>query len=97
MMQIGVMRMPVHQRGVPVPMAVRLARGVGRRMPMPVVFVVGVPVLMLDRCVRMLVLMTLAQVQPQTDCHQAARRDQPRGQRFVEQGQRKQHANERGR
>ena len=46
-MQVGIMRVLVPQRRVAVPMAVRLARRIARRMRVAVVLVVAVPMLVL--------------------------------------------------
>ena len=58
-MQIGVMRMLVDERRVTVAMRVRLASGIVRRVRMLVMRVVRMTVLVLERLVRVLVLMRL--------------------------------------
>ena len=62
MMQVGVMRMGVAQRLMPVPMRMRLRhRSLMRVLMVPVVLMA---VLVFDRLVLMLVLMALGQVHP---------------------------------
>jgi hypothetical protein len=78
-MQVGVMRMPMHQGWVSMPMGVRLAWGIVRTVRMMVVFVVTVPVLVLHRFVNMLMLVSLRQMQPQTKRHQSTREQQFNG------------------
>ena len=58
-MQIGVMRVLVYQRRVPVWMTVRLAQRVSRLMRVPMVLVVSVPVLVFQCLVDVLVLVPL--------------------------------------
>ena len=62
MVQIGVMRMLVHERHVSVAMRVRLARGVAGFVRVLMMHVVRVPVLMLEGLVRVLVLMRLGEM-----------------------------------
>jgi hypothetical protein len=64
MMKVGVVRMPMHKRAVPMPVSVRLTRLSVRPMRMLMMFVMRVPVLVLHRLVRMLMLMAFRQVQP---------------------------------
>jgi hypothetical protein len=59
-MQVGVMRVPMHQGQVPVPMRVRLDRRDVGAAAMLVMRIVRVPVLVLHRFVNM--LMSLGQV-----------------------------------
>ena len=47
-MPIRVVRVPVDDRVVPVPMGMRLVDRIKRRVPMAVMLIVHVPVLMLD-------------------------------------------------
>lgn len=65
MMQVRVVRVPMHQADVPVPMSVRLTERVSRTMIVPVMLVVTMPVLMLHRLVKVFVLVSLGQVQPE--------------------------------
>ena len=76
-MEIGIVRVPVHQRLMPVPMAVRLALRVAGQMRVLMVRVVSVPVFMLEGFMRMFMLVAFREMQPQTKCHQSARRHQP--------------------
>ena len=63
-MEIGIVRVPMHERLMPVPMSVRFAyRGV-RPMCVLMVFVMRMPVLVLHRLVHMLMLVAFRQVQP---------------------------------
>jgi hypothetical protein len=75
-MQIGEVRMPMHQRQVPMQMRVRLARRVVRTVAMLVMLVVGVPVLVLHRFVNMLMLMSFGEMEPQAQRHQPAGQQQ---------------------
>lgn len=63
-------RMPMDHRRVPMPVGMRLSRLVGRRVNMPVVLVMDVPMVMVERLVGVLMLVTFDDV----DNH--ARRDQ---------------------
>lgn len=67
---VRVMRMPVHHRRVPVPVAVRLAGGCIRIVGVLVVRVVAVAVLVLQRLMCVLVLMLLREVQPEAERHE---------------------------
>ena len=58
-MQIGIMRVPMHEPGVPVPMRVRFAGRVGQRMRVLVMVIVIMPMLMLHRLVQMVVFVPL--------------------------------------
>lgn len=64
MMQIGIMRMAMHERLVPVPMAVRLAGRIVRCMRVLMVLVMRMPVLVLHRIVHVLMFVTLSQMHP---------------------------------
>ena len=80
-MQIRVMGMCMHQRRMPVP--VRMRFGVlGRGMLMMVVRVVNMQVLMLERFVRMTVIMRFSQMQVDSRCHQQSGRHQLCGNRL---------------
>ena len=61
-MQVGIMRMGVAQRRVSVPMRMRFADR--PLMRVPVVRVMSVAVLVLERLVRMLMLVTFGQMHP---------------------------------
>ena len=63
-MQIGVVRVPVWQRRVPVPVGMRLARRIVRAVRVTVMLVVAMPVLVLQRLVVMLVLVPLGEMEP---------------------------------
>jgi len=62
MMQIGVVRVPVCEADVPMPMRVRFAQRIGRGVIMLMVFVMTVTVLVFHRFVQMVVLVPLGQV-----------------------------------
>jgi hypothetical protein len=64
--------MSMNQRFMAMPMCVRLVRWVGSFMGMLMVLVVHMAVLVLQRLMTMLVLVSLREMQPQTDCHEAA-------------------------
>ena len=83
--QVRVMRVPVHQPRVPVPVRMRFARRRIFAMLVLVVFVVAVTVLVLQLLMHMLVLMPLRQVQPEAKAHERARDQQPGGQRLAEE------------
>lgn len=72
---VGVVRMAVHQRLVPMPVGVRLTYRVLRVVRVPVVLVVHVQVLVLHPLVVMLVLVALGDVQP--NAHRHERRTAP--------------------
>ena len=94
MMDVGEMGVAVHQRFVPVRMAVT---GTGRHrlsMRVLVMRIVFMLVVVLEKLVDMHMRVTLAQVQPYTGGHQQARHQQTRTQRFVQQEQRQQGAEE---
>ena len=95
--QIGVMRVLVHERHMPVAMRVRLARRIAGHVRMPVMFVMRVAMLVLERLVPMLVLMRLGEMQRDADRHQSARDDELSCQRLAEQGDRDQRADKRRR
>lgn len=63
-------RMPVDHRRVPMPVGMRLSRLVGRRVNMPVVLVMDVPMVMVERLVGVLMLVTF------DDVNDHARRDE---------------------
>ena len=88
MMEIGKVRMLVHEWTVPMPMAVWFAWRVARPVIMLMVCVVHMPVLVVHGFVQVLVLMTFSQVYPQTNRHEAACHHQPDCQQLIEQCQR---------
>ena len=69
MMQVRVVRVPVHERGVPVTVRVGLAGRIGDGVLVLVMFVVTMPVLVLHWLVEVFVLMPLGQMQPQAEAH----------------------------
>ena len=64
--EIGVVRVPVAQGLMPVPMRVRLSRRVAGPMDVMMVVIMGVGVLVLQRLVDVLMLVVLREVQPKT-------------------------------
>jgi len=75
--QIGIVRMTMHQRSVLVPMHVRLARRIGRRVHVLVVGIVMMPVLVLHGLMGVFMLMAFLQVHPEANAHQAAGKHEP--------------------
>ena len=94
-MNIRVMRVPMHKRAMLMPMAMRFTRRRIRPVGVLMVFVMNMPVFMFQRRVRMFVLVALRQMYPKAHCHKGARRDKPDRQRLMEQHQRKHRADER--
>ena len=88
MMQIRVMGMPMHQWCVPVPMRMRLAGRIGQGVLMLVVRIVMMPVRVLHRLVKMLVVVLLDQVEPEAEAHEASGDDQLRRQWFAQHADR---------
>ena len=84
MMGVRIMRMAVSNVGMDMVMRMRLAGRLFSQMLMLVMEVVRMHVLVLHRLVFMQVLMPLGQVQPYSNGHQRAGRNQLRGQRFAE-------------
>ena len=70
--QIGVVRMPMHQARMAMPVGMRLAEWVGRFVLVLVVRIVAMAVLVLHRFMHMLVLVLFGQVQPDAERHQRA-------------------------
>lgn len=62
MMQIGVVRVPVHEADVPMRMGMRFAGRIGRGVFVLVVLIVMVPMLVCHGFVQMFVLVLLSQV-----------------------------------
>jgi hypothetical protein len=69
-MQIGIMRMSMYEGRVSVPVAVRLARGLVRPMPVLVMLVMNMLVFVLHCFVGVLVVVSLRQVQPESEPHE---------------------------
>ena len=70
MMQIGIVRVPVCDADMPMPMGVRFARRIGRRVIVLMVLVMTMPMLVFHGFVQMLVLVPLGQMEPQPKAHQ---------------------------
>ena len=81
MMEVRVVRMPVPEPVMPMPVRMRL----GRRPLVGVLMmlVVDMPVFVLDRLVRMVVLMAFGQMQPEAERHQRACNDELNGDRLA--------------
>ena len=84
--QVRIVRVPVHQRDVAVPVRVPRVRRHAVGVRMPVVAVVDVAVLVLDPLVHVLMAVALRQMQVEAERHEAAGRDQCPGERLVKQG-----------
>jgi hypothetical protein len=84
---VRVVRMLVHQRGVFVRMGVRLAQWVGGSMGMLVMLVVCVPMRVRQGLVRVLVQVALAQMKPEPKCHEAPRPEEHGGHALAEDRQ----------
>ena len=72
--QVGVVRVPMHHRLMPMQVGMRLTGVDARCMIMPMVLVMAVPVLVFQHLVGMLVFVPLGQVQPQSDTHESGSR-----------------------
>lgn len=73
MVEVGVVRMPVHQPDMAMEMGMRLARIDAGSMVVPMVRVVAVTMLVLHLLVKVVVLVALHEVQPQAGSHKCAR------------------------
>ena len=80
-MEIGIVRVPVPKRLMPVPVRMRL----GHRpfVSMAMMFVVDMAVLVLERLVRVFVAVPFGQMKPDAERHQQARNDQLRRDRLA--------------
>jgi hypothetical protein len=74
MVDIGIVRMPVHESRMAVPVHMRLFLVPLRPMLVPVVCVVNVLMLVFQRLVRVLVLVMLGDVQPYAGRHEGGGR-----------------------
>ncbi len=79
MMEVRVVRMPVHQSDVAMPMSVRFTGWITGAMRMLMMLVVTMPVFMLHRLVNVFVLVPLSQMQPEAEAHQTAGNEQLQG------------------
>ena len=94
MMRVRIVRVAVPDAGMDMEMRMRFAGRLFSQMLMLVMEVVHMPVLMLRRLVFMQVLMPFGQMQPYSNGHQRAGCEELRGQRFAEDGDGDQSANE---
>ena len=69
-MGIRVVRMPMPEEDMRMPVCVRLAERVIRPVAVPVMIVMNVAVLVIDRRMFVLVLMPLGQMEPHADAHE---------------------------
>src|SRR5512132_797854 len=95
MMRVWVMRVPVHDRIVYVPMGMRLINRIKWRVT--VVLIVHMLVLVLDFFVLVLMVVPLGQMQPYPQGHQRCGNCQIDRERLAEEENRDRHADERGR
>ncbi|OLE06244.1 MAG: hypothetical protein AUG53_14435 [Delftia sp. 13_1_20CM_4_67_18] len=95
MMNVRVVRMPVSQHLVRMGMDMRFFAAPFSAMAMLMVLIMSVAVRMHDRLMRVLMLMTLSQVKPNADAHEHCRRPEQRGGRFLQNGERQCHTEQR--
>lgn len=93
-MRIGEVRVRVRLRLVAVPVAVPRALSEGFVVGVTMVLVVQVFMLVLQRFVRVLVLMPFGQMKPHAQCHEGARDNESHAYQFAEQGNRNDRAEE---
>jgi hypothetical protein len=86
MVDVGIVWVDVQSRLVDVAMGVGLVGNVVRRVDVPVMLVVSMPVGVIERGVSVLVLVTLGQVEPGAGGHERARRDQSPAEGLAEKG-----------
>ena len=81
MMEVRIVRMPVPEPVMPMPVRMRL----GRRLFVDVLMmlVVDMPVFVLDRLVGMVVLVAFGQMQPEAERHKRPGEDQLNGDRLA--------------
>ena len=92
-MEIGVVRMPVPQRLMPVPVGLRLRHRAFVGVAMMVVVDMGM--LVLDRLMRMVMGMLLGQMKPHAERHHEARNDELHSDRLTQQRNRDDRAKKR--
>lgn len=76
------MMMRVDEARMRMPVRVRFADGIVRRVLMLMVFVMHVAMLVLERLVDMLMIVTLGEMQIEPDGHERGGRDKPSGERL---------------
>jgi hypothetical protein len=89
MMQVGIVRVPVHHRRMAMPVGVRLSLRLIKTVDVLVVLVVDVRVLMLHGLMNVLVLVSLGEVEPDAQAHEHATNEEPQRHRLVEHWDRK--------
>lgn len=82
-MNVGEMRMRMQQRLVMMPVAVRFAGRIGRRVSMSVMFVVVMQVFVIEFFVNVIVFVSLRQMQPDPDTHERSGNHEPAGNRLA--------------
>ena len=92
--QVGIMGMAVHQRGMLVVVGMRFAAVPGEIVLVPVVLVVHVPVSVGHRLVRVHMGVPFGEMQPEPKRHQQRRHPEPRTRHFVQQHQRRNRTDE---
>lgn len=97
MMEIGIMRVTVHQPRMRMKMGMRLARRIGRPVRMLVVRIVTMAMLMHHRFVHMLMRMMLGEMEEEAETHQHGRSDKGERDRIAEDREAQSRAKERGR
>ena len=94
MVQVGIMRVPVHHRRVAVPMRMRLSGRIARLVIVLVVLVMDMTVLMFERLVRMVVIVSFDEVEIEADPHQQRCEHELHADGFPKQRDREQRADE---
>jgi hypothetical protein len=84
MVEVGIVRMPVPQRLVPMPVRMRFDHSTVVAVLM--MFVVHVPVLMLQRLMYVSVAVPLGEVEPEAERHESTRDPEQRGNWLPQQG-----------
>jgi bifunctional DNA-binding transcriptional regulator/antitoxin component of YhaV-PrlF toxin-antitoxin module len=84
MMDIRKMRMPVYQGRMVVPMGVRFALGIPRGVCVTVMRVVGMPVLVIERLVAVLMIVVFGEMQVDAKAHEQPSRNQAKRYRLRE-------------
>lgn len=77
MMEVREVGMAMAERGMFMGVGMRLALGIVWTMLMPVMFVMNMAVVVFQRFVKVLVLMSLSDMKIDADAHQNGRHDQP--------------------
>ena len=97
MVRVGIVWVLMAHRRMMVPVRVRLSGRGARAMTVLVMVIVGMAMFMVQRLVRVFMLVPLGKVQPDAHSHQRRCADQREGDRFAEQDHRQGRPKERGR